>query len=76
MKTANTRDIPLYPELRACPAPSADRIFETFTDLTRHDLHTGGQHIQSFQVELNPLQQQILDLLAVPTSSHTPDPNP
>jgi transposase len=73
MKTANTRDIPLYPELRACPAPSADRLFEIFTDLTRHDLHRDGQHIQSFEVELNPLQQQVLDLLAVPTSNYTPD---
>jgi len=73
MNTANTRDIPLYPELRACPAPSAERLFEIFTDLTRHDLHRDGQLLQSFEVELNPLQRQILDLLAVPTSNYTPD---
>jgi len=30
MKTASTRDIPLYPELRACPVPSAERILEIF----------------------------------------------
>lgn len=77
MKTANTRDIPLYPELRACPAPSAERILEIFTDLTRHELHHDGQHVQSFEAELNPLQQQVLDLLDIPTTSYTPArPNP
>ena len=77
MKTANTRDIPLYPELRACPAPSAERILEIFTDLTRHELHHDGQHVQSFEAELNPLQQQVLDLLDIPTTSYTPTrPNP
>lgn len=72
MKTANTRDIPLYPELRACPAPSAERILEIFTDLTRHELHNDGQHVQSFEVELNPLQQQVLELLNVPATSYSP----
>jgi len=28
--------IPLYPELRNCPAPSAPRILETFIDIARH----------------------------------------
>jgi quinol monooxygenase YgiN len=72
MKTANTRQIPLYPELRACPAPSAERILEIFTDLTRHELHHDGQYVQSFEAELNPLQQQVLDLLDIPTTSYTP----
>jgi len=77
MKTANTRHIPLYPELRACPAPAAERILEIFTDLTRHDLRQHGQHVQSFEAELNPLQQQVLDLLDIPTTRYIPArPNP
>jgi hypothetical protein len=68
MATANTRDIPLYPELRACTAPSAERVLEIFTDLTRHELHRNGEHVQTFEPELDPLQQQVLDLLAVPTT--------
>ena len=72
MKTANTRDIPLYPELRACPAPSTERILEIFTDLTRHDLHQHGHHVQSFEAKLNPLQQQVLELLNIPTTNYTP----
>ena len=38
MKAAATTDIPLYPELRACAAPSAERILAVFADLTRHEL--------------------------------------
>jgi transposase len=72
MTTAHTRDIPLYPELRACPAPSAERILEIFTDLTRHELHHDGQHLQNFEAELNPLQHQVLDLLGVPATNYTP----
>jgi hypothetical protein len=34
MHAANTNDIPLYPELRACEAPSAERILAVFADLT------------------------------------------
>lgn len=34
MHAAVTADIPLYPELRACQAPSAERILAVFTDLT------------------------------------------
>ena len=70
MKTASTRDIPLYPELRACPVPSAERILEIFADPTRHELHRDGQLVQTFEPELNPLQQQVLDLLAVPATNY------
>ena len=69
MTAAHTRDIPLYPELRACTAPSAERVLEIFTDLTRHELHRNGEHVQTFEPELDPLQQQVLDLLADPTTS-------
>jgi hypothetical protein len=71
MKAAATNDIPLYPELRACPAPSAERIFAVFADLTRHELHRDGHLVQTFEVQLTPLQQQILDLLGVPATAYT-----
>ena len=72
MAAAATRDIPLYPELRACTAPSTERILEIFTDLTRHELRRDGRHVQTFEPDLDPLQRQVLDLLAVPTTSYTP----
>ena len=44
---------------------------EIFADLTRHELHHDGQLVQTFQPELSPLQQQVLDLLGVPTTAYT-----
>ena len=71
LRYAETADIPLYPELRACQAPSAERILAVFANLTRHQLHRDGLLVQTFQAELTPLQQQILDLLGVPTTAYT-----
>ena len=71
MAAAATRDIPLYPELRACTAPSTERVLEIFADLTRHELRRNGHHIQTFEPDLDPLQQQVLDLLGIPTTSYT-----
>jgi hypothetical protein len=70
MAAARTRDIPLYPELRACTAPSAERVLEIFTDLHRHQLRRHDQHVQTFEPELNPVQRQVLDLLAIPTTAY------
>jgi transposase len=71
MRDAETHDIPLYPELRACQAPSAERILTVFADLTRHELHRDGRPVQTFETELTPLQQQILDLLGVPANAYS-----
>ena len=71
MANAATRDIPLYPELRACPAPSAERILEIFTHLTRHELQHNEQHVQTFESELSPIQIQVLELLKIPATSYT-----
>ena len=72
MAAATTANLPLYPELRACTAPSTERILEIFADLTRHELYHDGQHIQTFQPDLTPLQRQVLQLLDIPASSYTP----
>jgi Domain of unknown function (DUF4277) len=71
MREANTAHIPLYPELRACPSPTAERILEIFADVTRHELHRNGQLVQTFEPHLTPLQQQVLKLLGVPTTTYT-----
>ena len=70
MRQADTSDIPLYPELRACPAPSAERILAVFTDAAHHELHHDGRLVQTFEADLNPLQQQILVLLGIPTTAY------
>lgn len=71
MTTEATRDIPLYPELRACTAPSTERILGIFADLTRHQLRRDGHHVQTFEPDLDPLQHQVLNLLGVPTTNYT-----
>lgn len=73
MSTQGLAGIPLYPELRNCPAPSAPRILEIFDDVQRHQLvNDDGQIVQTFQPELTDLQQQVLDLLHIPASVYNP----
>jgi transposase len=71
MREADTAHIPLYPELRACPSPSAERILEIFADVTRHELRHNGQLIKTFEPDLSPLQRQVLDLLGIPATRYT-----
>ena len=66
MRERGLRGIPLYPELRNCPAPSAARVLEIFEDLSRHRLVDGDEVVRIFDPELNPLQLQVLELLHVP----------
>lgn len=73
MREADIAGIPLYPELRDCPAPSAERIFTFFADLTRHKLRRDGELVQTFEADLNPLQRQVLDLLGVPATAYRPN---
>src|SRR5665648_1266178 len=71
MKAQGLTGIPLYPELRNCPAPSAPRILEIFDDVQRHQLIDNGQTVQTFEPELTDLQQQVLDLLHIPASVYS-----
>jgi hypothetical protein len=71
MKTAGIARLPAYPEFRGCAAPSADRIFEIFAHVQRHELHDqAGTLIQAFEPELTPLQLKILELLGVPATAY------
>ena len=72
MRRAATTKIPLYPEFRGCAAPSAERVLEIFANVSRHRLLTQhSQLVQTFDAELTPQQTQVLDLLAIPTTSYT-----
>jgi transposase len=73
MRHADQKSIPIYPELRESQAPSAERIFNVFTHLTRHELRRDDELVQTFEAELTPQQQQILDLLGVPASAYSPN---
>jgi transposase len=71
----NIPELALYHEQRACTAPTAARIFDAFTDVQRHHLTRDGQRIQTFDPQLTPLQHQLLELLGVPASAYTTDPD-
>lgn len=68
MKQDALAGIPLYPEFRNCPAPSAPRILEIFSGVERHHLISGDKVVQVFEPELAPLQHKVLDLLHVPAA--------
>jgi transposase len=70
MADAAAKTIPLYPEDRDCPAPSAARILEIFNGVTRHHLLSGGTEIEVFEPNLTALQRQVLRLLAIPAAAY------
>ena len=70
MARTGTKVIPLYPEERDCPAPSAERIIEIFEGLSRHRLMKAGAVVQVFEPELDNRQRQVLRLLGVPAAAY------
>jgi transposase len=71
MKAANQTSIPLYPELRECAAPSAQRVLEIFAHVTRHVLRDAdGTVVRTYEPTLTPLQIQVLELLGIPASAY------
>lgn len=50
--------LPLYPEQRACHAPTTRRIIDIFETVQRHQL-TGDNEPQTFVTQLSPLQAQV-----------------
>lgn len=68
MKASGRTSLPLYPESRDCPSPSAPRILEIFSDAQRHHLVSDGTIVKDFDPTLTSLQRDVLELLHVPTS--------
>jgi len=71
IKSAGLTGIPLYPELRNCPSPSAPRILDIFASVQRHQLLSGDNIVQHFPPELSPIQRQVLELLNIPANIYT-----
>jgi transposase len=70
MATGAIPELPLYPEDRACKAPSAARILELFSPVQRHHLlDKAGRLIQRFDPELTLLQRKLLSCLGVSPSA-------
>lgn len=74
MTRAQITQLPLYPEDRACTAPTASRVIDHLAPLQRHHLIHDEQAVQTFEPQLTPLQAQLLDLLGVPATAYTSNP--
>jgi transposase len=70
MKNRRIKSIPLYPEERACRAPTADKILELFEPLRRHRLFERDTLVQTFWDELSDVQRTVLELMEVPTLAY------
>lgn len=62
--------LPLYYEHRACPAPTAARVFELLEPLAATTIAHHGQTIAVVPPALDPLQAQILKLLGLPRDAY------
>lgn len=69
MARANLDSLPIYPEGRACRAPSTERILELFAPLQRHRLRRHERLVEVFEPELGKLHKKILALMRIPTSA-------
>jgi len=57
-------ELPLYPEGRGSPAPTAQRVLEAFASVGWHEFRRGEEAI-CFPLELSDLQMQLLGLLGL-----------
>lgn len=71
MKTAHIPSLPIYPEERACRAPTTERLLEILGNLSKHTLLLDEVVTQTFPPELSDMQRDILRLLGVPLSDYT-----
>lgn len=54
--------IPLYPEARACKAPTAERLIELFEPIQAHRLKKGQGLVQIFPPELSDFQKEMVSM--------------
>jgi transposase len=74
MRKLNIKQMPLYPEERACTAPTTERIFELFEDLRRHRLIDKAGHVhQRFYDELSEPQRSVLRLFKLSPQQYLSD---
>jgi len=67
MKKQKIDSLPIYPEKRACKAPTIFDIVRLFRNVERYEVETSHETI-IFPAELTPQQKEVLTLLDVPTA--------
>ncbi|MGH3263443.1 MAG: hypothetical protein ACRDNS_15785 [Trebonia sp.] len=68
--------LPLYPERRPCPNPTAARVLELLDPLARTEITHHGQVLAVIDARPDPLQARLLDLLAVPLRDYQTSTKP
>lgn len=69
MERDQVDDLPIYPEGRACSAPTARRIFDLFEPIQRHELQR-DRNVEVFVTKLSRPQRKVLKLLRVDPASY------
>ena len=69
MKKQRINSLPIYPEKRACKAPTIFDIVRLFRNVERYEVETSHETI-IFPAELTPEQKEVLTLLEVPTAMY------
>lgn len=72
MRHGDIVELPVYPEERACKAPTAARVVEVFEPLCAHELVASGEALKLYAPSLSKLQLQVLDLLDIPADVYVP----
>jgi len=65
MKEHGIGSIPIYPEERACKAPTADKIPGLFDDIRLQYIMNGKEIVKSVEDNLSEIQKQVLWLLKI-----------
>jgi len=62
MANKEITSLPLYPEGRACRAPSTRRIIDLFENIQRHELSQKGMNPKILVTQLTPVQEKVIKL--------------
>ena len=73
MRDADIDELPLYPEDRACKAPTAARSSRSSSPFCAHQLAANGEVLKRYDPNLSRLHHQLLDLLQVPLTAYRAD---
>jgi transposase len=71
MVRLDIKTVPLYPEERPDPHPTAEQIFRLFSQVQRNVLLRNGTVVRTFEHEPTDRQRQVLMLLGVPGTAYS-----
>jgi transposase len=70
MQRKEIEALPIYPEGRPCPWPTARRVIDRFETVQRHTLEHRSRPAEVLVTELTRLQRRLLKLLGLPANDY------